>query len=98
VAGGPIWADGFVGAGGENVYTIEFEGGGNPNVIQISAGTPAAVLECSLHDPAAADRPAVRARSLSGSCVLQWKQALQGRMVLRVRNLGRDVFYVLSSN
>ncbi len=97
-AGGPIWADAFVPAGAENSYTIDFEGGESPNLLQISAGKPAANLECSLYDRANSERPAVRVRSLSGACVLQWKQATQGRVTLRIRNLGTDAYYVLSSN
>ncbi len=97
-AGGPIWADAFVASRSENVYSIDFEGGSAPNVIQISAGKPGAVLDCSLYDPIGRDRPALQVRSLSGVCSLQWKQAVQGRMVLKIRNRGSDTFYVLSSN
>jgi hypothetical protein len=97
-AGGPIWADAFVPSGGENRYTIDFEGGESPNLLQISAGKAAATLECSLFEKATGDRAAVRVRSLSGACVLQWKQQMQGRVTLRIRNLGADTYYVLSSN
>lgn len=97
-AGGPVWADAYLAAGREASYTIDFEGGRTANLLQVSAGKTGAVLQCALHEGSEQGRPALRVRSLAGTCSLEWHQAAQGKMTLRIRNTGPATYYVVSSN
>ncbi len=97
-AGGPLWADAYVGAGREAIYTVEFDGGSTPNHLQVSAGKTRSVLQCALYEQADSRRPSVRVASLAGTCSIAWRQATRGKMTLRIRNTGPATYFVLSSN
>jgi hypothetical protein len=96
--GGPVWADAYLAPGGEIAYTIDFSGGQTENLLQVSAGNPGAVLECTLHQAGMPDRVASQVKSLAGACSLKWRQTTAGRMTLRVRNRGPAAYFVVSSN
>ena len=97
-AGGPVWADAYLGPGKEVSYTIDFTGGQTPNLLQVSAGKAGAVIECSLHEGGESGHLAARKKSLAGTCSLEWRQTTGGRMSLRIRNTGPATYFVVSSN
>jgi hypothetical protein len=97
-AGGPIWADAYLGVAREATYTLEFEGGGASNLLQVSAGKTRSVLQCVLYEDGEPRRPTVRVGSLAGTCSIEWRQATQGKMTLRIRNAGPATYFVVSSN
>lgn len=97
-AGGPVWADAYLGRGQEISYTIDFTGGQTPNLLQVSAGKAGAVLECTLREGGEPGQLAARKKSLAGTCALEWRQATGGRMTLRIRNAGPATYFVVSSN
>lgn len=97
-AGGPVWADAYLGPRREATYTLEFEGGITPNLPQVSAGKTGSVLQCSLFEDAQPRRPTVSVRSLAGTCSIEWRQAARGTMTLRIRNSGPATYFVVSSN
>ena len=61
-AGGPIWADGFIGANEAAEYKVSFQGGYAPNKINVSASNASADLDCYLYDGKAARRARQRVR------------------------------------
>lgn len=95
---GPVWADAYLGAKSEVSYIIEFEGGQTPNLLQVSAAKPNAILECSLLEGDASGPVVMRLRSLGGTCSIEWQQTTRGNMLLRVRNVSAATFFVMSSN
>ncbi len=97
-AGGPLWADSYLGAGAEANYTIEFEGGQNPNMLQVAAGKTGSVLQCALYEAPGSEHPAIRGKSLAGTCSIRWTQETRGKMTLRIRNAGPPTYFVMSSN
>ena len=97
-AGGPVWADSYLGAGREVRYTIEFEGGQTPNMLQVSAGKAGSVLRCAVREAGDSARPAVRGRSLAGTCSIEWQQGTRSKMTLQIRNAGPATYFVVSSN
>jgi hypothetical protein len=97
-SGGPVWADAYLGVGREATYTVEFEGGITPNVLQVSAGKASSVLQCDLYEEGNSRHPTVRLGSLAGTCSIEWRQATQGKMTLRIRNAGPATYFVVSSN
>lgn len=96
--GGPVWADAYLGPGKELSYTIEFAGGQTPNLLKVSGSKASVVLECELSEASAAARVAARARSLAGTCSMEWRQSSGGPMTLRIRNRGTAAYFVVSSN
>ncbi len=96
-AGGPVWADAFLGPGKELTYTILFSGGETPNLLKVAGSKASADLECEL-SVASAGRVAARARSLAGTCSMEWRQSSRGHMTLRIRNRGTAAYLVVSSN
>lgn len=96
--GGPVWADAYLPAGREISYEIAFSGGRTPNQLSVSAGKSDATLECVLREGGDTGRVTVRARSVAGTCSMEWRQATSGRMTLRIRNNGRAAYFVVSSN
>jgi hypothetical protein len=96
--GGPVWADAYLADEGESSYRIDFEGGASPNLLQVSAGRSRAVLECTLSEGKEAGRPTLSARTLAGTCSIEWRQATRGRVTLRIRNAGPATYYVVTSN
>lgn len=96
-AGGPVWADAYLGRGQEISYSIDFAGGQTPNLLQVSAKAGAS-LECALREGTDAGRTARRVRSLAGTCTMEWLQATAGRMTLRIKNAGPATYFQLSSN
>ena len=97
-AGGPIWADAYLGRSQELSYTIDFTGGQTANLLQVSAAKASDVLDCTLQEAGQSGRPASRIRSLAGTCALEWRQATSARMTLRIRNTGAATYLVVSSN
>jgi hypothetical protein len=97
-AGGPVWADAYLGPRQEATYTLEFEGGITPNLLQVSAGKTGSALQCALFEDAQPRRPTVSVSSLAGTCSIEWRQAARGRMTLRIRNSGPATYFVVSSN
>jgi len=97
-AGGPVWADAYLGVGREATYTVEFDGGITPNLLQVSAGKTRSVLRCDLYEEGNPRRPMARVGSLAGTCSIEWRQTTRGKMTLRIRNAGPATFFVVSSN
>jgi hypothetical protein len=97
-AGGPVWADAYLGRGQQASYTIEFAGGQNDNLLQVTAGNTGAVLECSLQEVATTSRPPLKVKSLAGACTVKWRQQTAGRITLRISNTGPATYFVVSSN
>lgn len=97
-AGGPVWADAYLGVGREATYALEFDGGVTPNLLQVSGGRTGSVIQCALYEESDPRRPAVRVGSLAGTCSIEWRQATRGRMILRIRNVGPPTYFVVSSN
>ena len=97
-AGGPVWADTYLGRGQEAVYSIDFTGGQTPNSLTVSAGSGSAVFECALLEGEKSGSVTARVRSLGGTCSLEWRQSKAGRMTLRIRNAGTKTYLIVSSN
>ena len=94
-AGGPIWADGFIGANAAAEYKVSFQGGYAPNKIDVSASSGTADLDCYLYE---GKQLVARDNGFGGDCSIKWSQKLSGTMTLRVRNVGAGTYYVIISN
>ncbi len=97
-AGGPVWADAYIGVGREVTYTVEFEGGITANLLQVSAARPRSVLQCALSETSDPRQRTVRVASLAGTCSIEWRQATRGKVTLKIRNMGPPTYFVVSSN
>lgn len=92
--GGPLWRDGYLGAGQKAEYRVSFEGRRVANRLDVTPSNPRANLECVLVD---GTRETVGERS-GGACSLKWDQKTTGKVILRVTNNGVASYYVISSN
>lgn len=94
-AGGPIWADGYLGSGQVAEFRITFEGGYVPNKVDVSASSLNADLDCYLYE---GKQLISRDDGYGGSCSIDWSQKLKGTMTMRVRNTGAGTYYTVVSN
>ena len=78
-AGGPIWADGFIGANAAAEYKVSFQGGYAPNKIDVSASSGTADLDCYLYE---GKQLVARDNGFGGDCNIKWSQKLSGTMTL----------------
>ena len=94
-AGGPVWADGYLGTGEAATFRVRFEGTYAPNRVSVSASSGNGDLDCYLYE---GDKLVARDAGYRGDCVIEWSQRFSGAITLRIRNTGAATYYVLASN
>ena len=94
-AGGPIWADGYLGTGAVAEYRITFQGGYVPNTVTVSASSARGDLDCYLYE---GNQLVARDAGYGGDCSIKWSQKLKGTVTLRICNTGAGTYYTLVSN
>ena len=94
-AGGPIWSDGYLGAGASAEFKITFEGGYAPNSVNVSASSQNGDIDCYLYE---GSQLVARDAGYAGNCSIKWTQRMRGTMTLRLRNTGAATYYTIVSN
>jgi hypothetical protein len=94
-SGGPIWREGFLGANGQIEYGLTFEGGRVLNSITVGASNSHGNLVCSL---IRAGQSIAENDGPGSGCRIRWDQKTTNAVTLRIRNVGAETYFVLTSN
>jgi hypothetical protein len=92
--GGPIWREGFLGAKGEIVFSLNFEGGHVLNRISVAASNGKAALSCTIIHA----KGEFSDNGPGSGCGVKWDQKPAGKVTLRIRNSGAPTYFQLTSN